>query len=84
MDAVDFLLAFVVTGLAASGGWLIWGAGRAWSRRRQRRHELRVAQEYARAETRRAELEARVREQELANEVYQDFARRHPDSRPPG
>lgn len=79
---MDFLLAFVVTALAASGGWLLWGVARAWSRSRQRRHELRVAQEYARAETRRAELEARVREQELANEVYQDFTRRHPDPPP--
>lgn len=80
---MEFLLAFAVTGLAAGGGWLVWGTGRAWSRWRRRRHELRVAQEYARAEIRRAELDTRVREQELANEVYQDFSRRHPAPPPP-
>lgn len=75
---MEFLLAFAVTALAAGGGWLAWGAGRAWSRWWHRRHELSVAREYARGEIRRAEIEARVREQELANEIYQDFARRHP------
>jgi hypothetical protein len=72
---MDFLLAFAVTGLAASGGWIAWAAVRGWSRARERRHELRLARARAAADVRRAE----VREIELANETYQDFVRRHPE-----
>ncbi|MFJ6195530.1 hypothetical protein [Micromonospora sp. NPDC092111] len=77
---MEFLLAFVVTGLAAGGGWLVWGAGRQWTRYRRRRHELLVARTYAEGEIRRAEIAAELREQELANQIYQDFSRRHPPS----
>ncbi|MCW3817101.1 hypothetical protein ONA91_21870 [Micromonospora sp. DR5-3] len=76
---MDFLLAFAVTGLAASGGWIAWAAVRSWSRIRDRRHELRLARARAAADIRRAELAAQVREIELANETYQDFVRRHPE-----
>ncbi|MBQ0902132.1 hypothetical protein [Micromonospora sp. U21] len=77
---MDFLLAFVLTGLVACSGWIAWAVARAWARARDRRHELRLAQARSVAELRQAELTARVREQELANETYQDFVRRHPES----
>jgi hypothetical protein len=76
---VEFLLAFLVTGLAASGGWLVWGLLRWWSTRRARRHELAVERTRAQAQIRQAELAAHLRELELAAEAYEDFARRHPD-----
>ncbi|MET7969445.1 hypothetical protein [Micromonospora sp. NPDC005305] len=76
---MDFLLAFAVTGLAASGGWIAWAAVRGWSCARDRRHELRLARARASADIRRAELAAQVREIELANETYEDFVRRHPE-----
>ncbi|MFI7523563.1 hypothetical protein [Micromonospora globbae] len=72
---MDFLLAFALTGLVACGGWIAWGFARGWTRARDRRHELRLAQARAAAELRQAE----IREIELANETYQDFVRRHPE-----
>ncbi|WP_433528007.1 hypothetical protein ACQPYA_16695 [Micromonospora sp. CA-263727] len=72
---MDFLLAFALTGLIATGGWIAWAAVRGWSRIRDRRHELRLARARSAAQIRRAEL----REIELANETYQDFVRRHPE-----
>ncbi|MET8353184.1 MULTISPECIES: hypothetical protein [unclassified Micromonospora] len=77
---MDFLLAFALTGLVACGGWIAWAVVRALARARDRRHELRLAQARSAVELRQAELTARVREQELANETYQDFVRRHPES----
>ncbi|GAB3932202.1 hypothetical protein [Micromonospora vulcania] len=77
---MDFLLAFVLTGLVASSGWIAWALVRGWARARDRRHELRLAQARSVSEVRRAELAAQVREIELANETYQDFVRRHPGS----
>ncbi|MGC4746660.1 hypothetical protein ACLQ28_13495 [Micromonospora sp. DT201] len=76
---MDFLLAFVLTGLVASSGWIVWGLGRSWARARYRRHELQLARARSTAEVRQAELTAEVREMELANETYQDFVRRHPE-----
>ncbi|GAB3143113.1 hypothetical protein GCM10027290_18960 [Micromonospora sonneratiae] len=76
---MDFLLAFVVAGLAATGGWLVWGAGRFLSTWRRRRHELRLARIRATAEIQQKERELDLRERELANETYQDFVRRHPE-----
>ncbi|MET8094078.1 hypothetical protein [Micromonospora sp. NPDC005220] len=76
---MDFLLAFLITGLAASGGWIAWGIGRGWSARRVRRERLRLAQARAAAEIRRAEVTAHLRELELADEVYRDFVSRHPE-----
>ncbi|MEO3769119.1 hypothetical protein [Micromonospora sp. B9E7] len=73
---MDFLLAFVLTGLVASSGWIVWGLARGWARTRDRRHQLRLARARSAAEVRRAE----VREIELANETYQDFVRRHPET----
>ncbi|MFF5180744.1 hypothetical protein ACFY2Q_22170 [Micromonospora sp. NPDC000316] len=73
---MDFLLAFALTGVIASGGWIAWGATRGWAQARERRHQLRLAQARSAAEVRQAEL----REIELANETYQDFVRRHPDA----
>jgi hypothetical protein len=75
---MDYLLAYVVTGLFVTGGYLVYGLLRAWSTARKRRHELRIARMQVEAELRQAELETRVREMELANEIYQDFKRRHP------
>lgn len=72
---MDFLLAFVLTGLVASSGWIVWGLARAWARVRDERHQLRLARARSAAELRQAE----VREIELANETYQDFVRRHPE-----
>ncbi|MBM0279029.1 hypothetical protein [Micromonospora tarensis] len=72
---MDFLLAFVITGLVASSGWIVWGLSRGWARARNRRHELRIAQARSAAELRQAE----IREIELANETYRDFVRRHPE-----
>ncbi|MDG4810666.1 hypothetical protein O7634_28250 [Micromonospora sp. WMMD1120] len=72
---MDFLLAFVITGLVASSGWIAWGLSRGWSRARARRHELHLAQARSAAALRQAE----IREIELANETYQDFVRRHPE-----
>ncbi|WP_091639132.1 hypothetical protein [Micromonospora pallida] len=77
---MEFLLAFVVTGLAASGGWIAWAGVRGWSRYRNRRHELALARVRAEAVVRQAELEAHVRELELASETYEDFKRRHPEN----
>lgn len=76
---MDFLLAFVLTGLVASGGWIAWAAVRGWSRFRDRRHELALTRARAEADLRRAELAAHVRELELASETYEDFKRRHPN-----
>lgn len=75
---MEFLLAFVVTGLAACGGWLVWGIGRQWSRWSRQRHERLLARARADADIRQAEVQANAREQQLANEIYQDFARRNP------
>ncbi|WDZ84143.1 hypothetical protein [Micromonospora cathayae] len=76
---MEFLLAFVVTGLAASGGWIAWYGVRGWSRYRDRRHELALTRARSEAQVRQAELAAHVRELELANETYEDFKRRHPE-----
>lgn len=76
---VDFLLAFVVTALAATGGWIVWGAYRGLRARTQRRYELAMVRERELTERRRLEL----REQELADEVYRDFAERHARGLPP-
>ena len=78
---MDFLLAFVITGLVATSGWLIWGGTRFLATWRRRRHEVRLAQIQADSELRRAQIEADLRERELANEVYRDFVRRHPEER---
>ncbi|MBY8872554.1 hypothetical protein K7640_11990 [Micromonospora sp. PLK6-60] len=75
---MEFLLAFLVTGLAASGGWIAWAGVRGWGRYRDRRHELALARARAEADVRRAELAAHLREIELANETYLDFKERHP------
>ncbi|MEV1329451.1 hypothetical protein AB0J20_07725 [Micromonospora costi] len=72
---MEFLLAFGLTGLVATSGWIAWAAARGWARARDRRHELRLARARAAAELRQAE----VRDLELANETYQDFVRRHPE-----
>ncbi|GAA0406960.1 hypothetical protein GCM10009541_57620 [Micromonospora gifhornensis] len=71
---MEFLLAFALTGLLATGGWIAYAGVRGWSRFRDRRHEVRLARAQAAAEIRQAEL----RQAELANETYQDFVRRHP------
>ncbi|MEK8104811.1 hypothetical protein NKG94_05705 [Micromonospora sp. M12] len=73
---MDFLLAFVLTGLVASSGWIAWGLARGWAGARDRRHQLHLARARSAAELRQAEL----REIELANETYQDFVRRHPET----
>ena len=72
---MEFLLAFALTGLVATGGWIAWAGVRGWSRFRDRRHELRLARARSAAQVRQAEL----RQAELANETYQDFVRRHPE-----
>jgi len=71
---MDFLLAFVITGLAATSGWIVWGVYRAVRARTLRRHELALAREHELTERQRLEL----RERELADEVYRDFTERHP------
>lgn len=76
---MDFLLAFVVTGLAATGGWLVWGVQRGLRSRRQRRHELALARE--RELTERARLQLRARE--LDDQIYRDFAGRQTPGLPP-
>lgn len=73
---VDFLLAFVVTALAATGGWIVWGAKRALTERTRRRHELALTREHELTERKRLEL----LHQEQANHTYLDFKSRHPDS----
>jgi hypothetical protein len=73
---MDFLLAFIVTALAATGGWIVWGARRALAERTRRRHELALVREHELTERRRIEL----RQQEQANQTYLDFKARHPDS----
>ncbi|KAB1946728.1 hypothetical protein F8271_05980 [Micromonospora sp. ALFpr18c] len=73
---MDFLLAFALTGLVASSGWIVWGLSRGWARTRDRRHQVRLARARSAAELRQAE----VRKIELDNETYQDFVRRHPES----
>lgn len=75
---MDYLLAFAVTALIVTGPYLVYGLVRAVATARQRRHELRIARLHIESEERRAELQTRLREMELANEIYQDFTRRHP------
>jgi predicted amino acid dehydrogenase len=78
---MEYLLVYGVTALAASGGWIVWGAARWIARRRKRAFLLALTREREQTERRRLELEAQRRELEIANEVYQDFVRRHPDRR---
>lgn len=76
---MEFLLAFVLTMLLATGGWIVWGARNVLRARAARRHELELARERELTERKRLEL----REQELADEVYRDFVTRQNGGIPP-
>lgn len=76
---MEFLLAFVVTILLATGGWIAWGARNALRARAERRHELELARERELTERKRLEL----RERELDDQIYRDFATRQNGGIPP-
>lgn len=76
---MEFLLAFVVTILLATGGWIVWGARNALRGRAQRRHELELARERELTERKRLEL----RERELDDQMYRDFTTRRNGGIPP-
>lgn len=76
---MEFLLAFVLTILLATGGWIVWGVRNALHARTARRHELELARERELTERKRLEL----RERELADEVYRDFTTRQTGGIPP-
>ncbi|HWM00829.1 MAG TPA: hypothetical protein VNP92_00665 [Actinophytocola sp.] len=76
---MEFLLAFVLTMLLATGGWIVWGARNALHARTRRRHALEMARERELTERKRLEL----RERELADEIYRDFTTRQNGGIPP-
>jgi hypothetical protein len=76
---MEFLLAFVLTMLLATGGWIVWGARNALHARNRRRHEIELARERELTERKRLEL----RERELADEIYRDFTTRQNGGIPP-
>lgn len=76
---VQFLLAFLCTAFAATGGWIVWGVQRALKTRLQRKHELALAREREITERARVELEREA----LADRVYRDFADRKLPGSPP-
>lgn len=76
---MEFLLAFVGTIVLATGGWIVWGARNVLRARGERRHALELARERELTERKRLEL----RERELADQVYRDFATRENGGIPP-
>jgi len=76
---MEFLAAFVVTMLLATGGWIVWGARNALRARIERRHALEIARERELTERKRLEL----RERELDDQLYRDFTTRQNGGIPP-
>jgi len=72
-------VAFVVTMLLATGGWIVWGARNALRARAERRLALEIARERELTEHKRLEL----RERELDDQMYRDFTTRQNGGIPP-